>query len=67
MFRNVSGITIKPPFGSRASAATTDSSPDTSRTGALIASTPKDRPAALNGFKKYSANGAVAGLNRKAT
>src|SRR5438132_5737727 len=34
---------------------------------AAIASTPKDGAAALRGFRKYSAYGAVAGLNKKAT
>ena len=62
-----SGITIRPPFGSRACAAMTDSSSDLSRTGAAIASTAKDAAAALKGFRKYSEYGAVAGLNRKAT
>src|SRR5262249_45362691 len=35
-------------------------------TVALIASTPEDRAAALKGSTKYSAKGAVAGLNRRA-
>src|SRR5262252_6127416 len=63
----VSGITIRPPFGSRACAATTDSSSDKSRTGAAIASTAKDEAAALKGFRKASAYGATAGLNSIAT
>jgi hypothetical protein len=45
-------ITIRPPFGSRACAATTDSSSELSRTDAAIASTAKDRAAALKGFRK---------------
>src|SRR6266571_5360832 len=48
--REESGMTIRPPFGSRACAATTDSSSDLSRTGATIASTPKDAAAALKCF-----------------
>src|SRR6516162_7792096 len=62
-----SGMTISPLFGSRACAATADSSSDVSRTGAAIASTPKDRAAALRGFRKYSAYGAVTGLNKNTT
>ena len=46
-----SGITIRPLFGSRACAATTDSSSDVSRIGAEIASTAKDAAAALKGFR----------------
>ena len=42
-----SGMTIRPPSGSRACPATTDSSSDVSRTGAAIASTAKDAAAAL--------------------
>jgi hypothetical protein len=63
----VSGITIRPPFGSRAYAATTDSSSDKSRTAAAITSTAKDEAAALRGFRKDSAYGATAGLNSIAT
>src|SRR5215813_6694421 len=62
-----SGVTIRPLFGSRAFAETRDSSSDMSRTGAAIASTPKDKAATLRGLKKYSAYGAVTGLNKKAT
>src|SRR6516162_2782309 len=62
-----SGVTIRLLFGSRACAATTDSSSDVSRTGAAMTSTPKDRAAALRGVRKYSAYGAVTGLNRRAT
>src|SRR5262245_66415309 len=62
-----SGITIRPLLGLLASATTTDSSSDVSRTGAAIASTPRDGEAALRGFRKYSAYRAVTGLNKKAT
>src|SRR5262249_47229505 len=65
--RNESVITTRPPFGALACATITDSSSDVSRTEAAIASTPKDEAAALKGFRKTSAYGAVAGLNRKAT
>ena len=59
--------TTKPPFGARASAAMAGSSSNRSRTGVVIASTPKDAAAALKGFRKYSKYGAVTGLNRTAT
>src|SRR6516164_8621163 len=62
-----SGVTIRPLLGSRDRAATADSSSDVSRTGAAITSTPIDGEAALRGFRKYSAYGAVTGLNRRAT
>src|SRR5215471_4347902 len=59
----LSGITIRPPFGSRACAATTDSSSDKSRTGAAIASTAKEGAAALKELSQNSAYVAAAGLN----
>src|SRR4030095_13503068 len=40
---------------------------DVSRTGAAVPCTPKDEAAALKGFNQFSAYGAVAGLNRRAT
>src|SRR5262249_5098893 len=62
----LSDITISPPFGSRASAANTDSNSALSPTGAAIASTATEA-AALKGFSQYSAYVAVAGLNSIAT
>src|SRR5215831_14422531 len=59
----LSGITIRPPFGSRACAAMTDCSSDLSRTGEGIASTAKEVAAVLKGFSQNSAYVAVAGLN----
>src|SRR5262249_39403551 len=56
----LSGSTIIPPFGSRACAATTDSSSKLSRTGAAIASTAKAAAAAWKGFSQYSAKFAAA-------
>src|SRR5262245_58162438 len=49
-YRKTSGIMIRPPFGSRAWAATTASSWDACCTGTAIASTARDAAAALNGF-----------------
>src|SRR5271165_630994 len=63
----LSGIATRPPFGSRACAAMTDSSSDLARTGAAIASTAKEAAAALKGFSQYSAYVADAGLNSIAT
>src|SRR6266403_1064386 len=63
----LSGIAIRPPFGSRACAAMTDSSSDLSRTGVAIASTAKEAAAALKGFSQYSAYVADTGLNSIAT
>ena len=63
----LSGIAIRPLFGSRACAAITKSSSDLSRTDAEIASTAKRAAAALKGFSQYSVYGADAGLNSIAT
>src|SRR5262249_36015432 len=60
-------IQVRPPCGSRASAAITDSRSDLSRTGAAIASTANETAAALKGFSQYSAYVAAAGLNSIAT
>src|SRR5262249_44503759 len=62
----LSGIATRPPFGSPACAAMTVSNSDRSRTGAAIAWIAKDAAAALNGFRKMSRYGVVAGLNKKA-
>src|SRR5262245_5963385 len=62
----VSGITMRPPFGSRACVATTASRVDVSRTGETIASTASDAAAALNDPRKFSVDGIVAGLNSNA-
>src|SRR6266699_1611512 len=62
----VSGITMRPPFGSRACVDTTASRADVSRTGAAIASTASDAAAALNELRKLSMDGIVAGLNSNA-
>ena len=63
----LSGIAIRPLFGSRACVATTESRSDPLRTGAEIASTAKEAAAALKEFSQYSAYGADAGLNSIAT
>src|SRR5262245_66690863 len=63
----LSGIAIRPLFGSRACAATTESSSDLSRTGAETASTANEAAATLKGFSQYSAYVADAGLNSIAT
>src|SRR4051794_32942689 len=57
----------RPVFGWRACAATTDSSSGLLRTGATIASTPKDAAAASIGPMKYEPPpGAVSGLTSSA-
>src|SRR5262249_42217806 len=63
----ISGSTIRPPFGSRASASNIRSTSAGSHTAALIDATERFGAAASTGPRNRSANGALCGLNMSKT
>src|SRR5262245_53581063 len=63
----MSGSTMRPPFGSRASASNTRSTSAGSRTAARIRATEKEGAAASTGRRNRSAYGALCGLKTGAT
>src|SRR5262245_62082678 len=65
LIKKLSGVTIRPALGWRASAASTDSIVDLSPTGAATICTPNDAAAVCIGPKKYAPRpGDEFGLNK---